>query len=352
MDALLRYLLYNITYTVLFVEVLLIILCVLIIVVTKILRQWISERREQAHNHLTLAIEESLFDSKSLPELAPPNSLFQFRNFIEVLEEFDQRFNDAHWIEVKNGIISTYLLKQAESYANSSYWYKRQLAARCYLLSPQYASEDILSKLLQDKNYLVRIPAAICITKTSYKKLFYEMIKQMSQEHHLSQFPYRDALIQIDQERYEWIEALLASDPNPAISAICLDILSTRYSHNLFSQVARFLNSPNRECRLKAVEALGNIPSQESIQLLVSHLHDTDFQIRESSIIGLEKLYAIKELPKIGELLNDPIWSVRLQAAKTLKALGKEGLEILGMQNRQKVPKAYEIAQYVLALPY
>lgn len=351
MDALLRYLLYNITFTILSIEIIAILFCIFAIVIIKLYTQWSTNRRKQIQNQLTLIFEAALFNTQPVQEIVIPPNLQQFRNLIEVLEEFDQRFNDPRWFEIKEYVIVTYLLQRAENYANSSYWYKRQLAARCYLLYPQTASEEILAKLLKDTRYLVRIPAAVCITQTHYQNLFYEMIRQMSREPELSQFPYRDALIQADQEKYLWIESLLSSESDPAIIAICLDVLSTRYSNNLFSQAVRFLHSPNRDCRLKAIEALGNVPSSESITLLVNHLDDSDFKIRESSIVGLEKLYAIREVSKIGHLLNDPIWSVRLQAAKTLKNFGKDGLEILDLQNPEKAPKAYEIAQYVLSLP-
>jgi hypothetical protein len=351
MDALLRYLLYNITYTILLAEVLAILLCVFAIIGIKLFTTWSDNRRKYIQNQLSLIFEAALFSQHPIKEIVIPAGLFQFRNLIEILEAFDQRFNDSRWIEIKEHVVSSYLLQRAKSHAASSYWYKRQLAARCYLLYPQKANEQILAKLLKDTRYLVRIPTAVCITKTSYQKLFYEMIRQMSQEPQLSQFPYRDALIQVDQEKYLWIESLLASESDPAIIAICLDILSTRYSSNLFAPASSFLNSPDKECRLKAIEALGNIPSNESMKLLISHLEDSDYKIREGSIIGLEKLYAIKAASKIGLLLNDPFWSVRLQAAKTLKNFGKEGREILDLQSPTRSPKAYEIAQYVLALP-
>ncbi|WP_068470041.1 HEAT repeat domain-containing protein [Candidatus Protochlamydia phocaeensis] len=350
MDALLRYLLYHIAYKVLFIELILILLCICTIILVKFYNQWSANRRKQIQNELTLLFEAAIFNKYPVRDITLPSHLNQFRNLIEVMEEFDQRFSDPRWHEVKEHVISTYLLQRAERYAASSYWYKRQLAARCYLLCPQKAREQILAKLLQDKRYLVRIPIAVCITKTPYRQLFEEVIKQMSREPELSQFPYRDALIQADQEKFTWIEALLASEPDPAITAICLDILATRYSSNLFSIVSRYVNSLHRNCRLKAIEALGNIPSSESIRLLIVHLEDSDFKIRESSINGLEKLYVIQAAPKIGTLLNDPVWSVRLQAAKTLKNFGKEGMVILDAQKPDQ-PKAYEIAQHVLALP-
>lgn len=219
------------------------------------------------------------------------------------------------------------------------------------LLQPKFASEEILNQLLDDSKYLVRVAAAVCITKTSYNNLFKKVVLKMSQETSLSQFPYRDALIEADEEKFEILEQLLAENNNKAISAICLDILSTRYSKNLLHLVKPFVNDADLPCRTLAVRALGNIPSQEAIELLMDHLYDSDWNIRAESITSLQKLYALQAIPKITPLLNDPVWWVRLQAALTLKAFGREGIEALSQQNEKEEPLAHEIAQYTLALP-
>lgn len=351
MDALLQYLLFRITWKILLIEVCLMIACCLAIVVIKWITKWGALRTERIQGQLSTLIEEYLFNQQPLKNFEIPQDLCQMRNLVEVLEKFDQRFTDQRWKDIKEKIISRYLLPLAEKNVNSRSWIKRQLAARSFLLWPAHASEAVLGKLLKDSKYLVRVVAAVCTTHTSYRKLFTELIHQMAKETELSRFPYRDALIQLDQEKFSWLEEILKTETDPKIIAICLDVLSTRYSKNLLSLIRPHVNSPDLDCRALAIKALGNIPSEEVLAILKSHLFDSDWKIRTEAINALQKLYAIDVIPELRRLLNDPVWWVRLQAALALKSFGKDGRDVLVAQDKDKEPNAYEISQYILALP-
>lgn len=351
MDPLLSYLLFRITKGLILIELIIMAACVVAIIIVKNLNRWNFRRRERIQKELSKIFEEALFSNKSVNQIKIPPNLCQFRNLVEVLENFDQRFTDQRWVDIKEKIVSEHLLNRAEKHLNSWFWFERQLAARSYLLCPENANESILRKILNDQRFLVRVVGVVCITKRPYKYLFYEMIKKMSTETKLSQFPYRDALVQMDQEKFDWLEEILSKETDPAICAICLDVLSTRYSKNLFTLIEPFVNSANADCRTLAIKALGNIPSKESIDMLINHLSDSDWNIRAESVMELQKLYATQAMSEIRELLNDPVWWVRLQAASALKSFGKEGKEILKSQEQAKNPLAYEISQYILAMP-
>lgn len=350
MDALLRYILYQIAYSLLIFELILMLSCCLAIVLIKFITRLVINRRNRKQDQIGNIIDAYLFNDKDVQSLQIPQDLCQFRNLVETLERYDHRFTDLRWVEIKEKIVDTYLLPKIESYASSFSWFNRQLAARCLLLCPNKASEKILSKLLDDSRFLVRVAAAVCITQTQYQQLFYRVVRKMSKETLLSQFPYRDALIQASEEKYHWLESLLVSEKDKALVAICLDILSTRYSGNLLSLIKPHINDPDKTCRILAIKALGNIPNDESIELLINHLDDSDWNIRAESIMSLQKLYAVQAIPSLRLLLNDPVWWVRLQAALALKAFGKEGMEVLASQVKAKEPLAYEISQYALAI--
>lgn len=351
MDALLRYILYNIAFTLLTLEIILMVVCCFAIILTKIITKRNMIKRNHIQNEISKIIEHHLFQEQIVEKVHIPQKLTQFRNLVEVLEKYDQRFNDDRWLSIKEKIVTSYLLPQIDKMASSIFWVKRHLAARALLLCPQKADTKWLHQLLNDSRYLVRVTAAVCITKTSHRQLFNDVLKKMSEETSLSQFPYRDALIQVNQEKYDWMASLLSTESNKKIIAICLDVLSSRYSRHLLPLIKPFVNDPDSACRTLAIKALGNIPNEESIRLLMEHLVDSEWEIRAESVIGLQKLYAIEAIPKIQVLLNDPVWWVRLQAALALKAFGVEGRDVLSTRDRENEPRAYEIAQYALALP-
>ena len=253
----LRYMLYQITWAILLIEFTIMFVCTIAIILVKTISRWNAQRNQRLQSELSTLIEGVLFNKRPLTDLKLPPKLCKFRNVIDVLEKYDHRFSDQRWTEVKNFIVDNDLLARAGEYVESGSWLKRQLAARCYLLCPEKATEKALKKLLNDSKYLVRVVAAVCITKCSYRELFCDVIRKMSKETTLSQFPYRDALIQVSQDKFQWIASLLQTDPDPLVSAICLDILSTRISHNYLPLIRPFVNGQNRECRILAIKALG-----------------------------------------------------------------------------------------------
>lgn len=351
MDALLRYAILQITYTLLFFEIGLMVFLVLAIAAIKLITKAVAKKREGIQEQIGKIIDTVLFNGQSVDGVEIPQQLCHFRSLIEALEKYDHLFNDFLWVQLKAKIVNKYLLPHLDSYACSFSWFNRQLAGRCLLLCPEVATEPLLEKLLDDSRYLVRVTAAICIINRSDKNMFYKVVDKMSKETALSQFPYRDALIQANEEKYEWLGSLLSHTTDKAVIAICLDILSTRYSRDLFPLVKPFINDSDHTCRIFAIKALGNIPNQEAIDLLIGRLADSDWQIRAEAIMSLQKLYAIQAIPQLELLLADPIWWVRLQAALTLKILGQQGIAILAAQRPDQQPQAYEIAKYALALP-
>lgn len=350
MDSLLQYALYKITWLILTLEGAIMVAACLALIGIRALTKWKQAKDQRIQNEISTIIESVIVKAQSLENLELPSRLQSFKNLVEVLEKYDQRLSDPIWKDTKKKLIEIYMLRKAESMSHSYSWVNRQLAARCYLLLPQKAPETDLEKLLGDSKYLVRVVAAVCITQISNKNLFYKMLEQMNREYVLSRFSYRDALIQSDSEKFLWIEELLKKNPNPGIAAICLDILSTRLSHNLFPIIKMYVSHKNQACRLLAIKALANIPSEESIKILQQHLFDTSWEIRAESIEGLSKLHVVDAIPQLHALLNDSIWWVRLQAALGLKKFGQRGQEIL-LSQTPETAQAYEISQYALSLP-
>jgi hypothetical protein len=326
------------------------VVAVILIVLIKLYSRWIASRSHHIQDKISKKLEPILFHAESLKELQLEPNLRSFKDIVEVLERFDQRISDLIWLEIKAKIIDTYLIPVIDKQVKSYDWVKRQYAARCYLLLPCRAPENHLETLLHDRKYLVRVVAAVCIIQTKHKELFFHVIQQMSKETVLSRFSYRDALIKADPEKFLWLEEILKKESDPAIDAICLDILSTRLTRDILPLIRSFVNKNDRACRLLAIKALGNIPSKESVDLLEEHLLDSDWEVRAEAIKGLSKLYATHVIPKLKQLLSDPIWWVRLQAALALKQFGKEGQQILSSQDSTSAD-AYEISRYVLGLP-
>ena len=355
MDSLLSYLLFRIAIQIMVLELVIMLICCLLIIVTKLITRYLHRIKKQQKDTLSNAIESALFpinDVKQNPieNFSLPKGTYEFKNWVESLESFEQRFTDERWIDLKKQLIDQYVAKDAKYYVSSKSWIKRQLSARTFLLYPEKATEDEMFKLINDPKHLVRVFAAVAITKLNSRTLFYEVLRKMSEETPLSRFFYRDALVQCDQEKFNWMEELLNKEPDTNIIAMILDVLSTRCTSNLLPAIRPYTHSPDRTCRILAIRALGNLSDDDSIHLLMEHLEDSDWEIRSESIQGLKKQHVKKAISQIADLLDDPIWWVRLQAANALKSFGPEGKAILESQDPVTKPLAHEIAAYSLAL--
>ncbi len=371
MDALLRYALLNISLTLLGFELILIFVCLVATVFFKILyrskRRWNQHVMQELSDLIIKALgKEPIMNSLQMqselsqstkPQNAPtcnidiPTELQGFGHLVETLENFDQRIIDIKWQELKRNILDRYLRKQAKKYAVNRSWLKRQLAARAFIMDPSKENEPYLAVLLHDPKFLVRVAAAIAITQGTNRELFFKVIEQMSKETSLSRFSYRDAILKGNAEKFIWIEELLKSATDPSVQAICLDLLSTRTTPNLFHLILPFIYGENNECRLLAIKILKQIPDNDSHSVLMYLLTNKDWKIRAETLKDLDLTVVRKGISKIEDLLRDPNWFVRLQAALAIKKLGAQGLQILSSQNPSNEPAAYEISQYVIALP-
>ena len=182
MDALLRYSLYQIAYSILFLEIFLMIFFAIAIVCTKTITKWNQRRRADIKLGISSIIQSALLSEESDPNVVIPKKLQHYRDLVEILEEFNYRFNSDKWNNIKEKVIAQYLKPMINSYAHSFTWFKRLLAARTYLLNPSGADEKILERFLNDSKYLVRVTAASCIIQGSNQPLFYKVINQMSHE--------------------------------------------------------------------------------------------------------------------------------------------------------------------------
>lgn len=350
MEELFRYALYKLAKAILYLELIIIAVCIITVVLIKLQAGWVRRRNSAIQGKLSEMISDAIAQNKT--EIEIPTSLHSFKNVITTLEAFDRKFTDEGWLKLKKNIFDHVLLDKARSYLSGySTWIQRQRAARCFQLCPEAATKKEIYKLLHDKKFLIRIIGAGIAVKTPYEDLFQEVIRIMSKENAQSRFPYRDLVMHVDSEKFHWLEKILQTDSDPAVSAVCLDLLSTRTTSNLFPLIIPFIYGKDRNCRHLAIKILKNIPSDEAADVLCHCLKDKDWEIRAESLKSIDPTISRKYLPAIQELLNDSVWFVRLQAALLLKRVGREGVEILSTVNPNNKPEAYEIAKYVLANP-
>ncbi|MEX1013041.1 MAG: HEAT repeat domain-containing protein [Waddliaceae bacterium] len=351
MNELFKYVLYKLLWSVIQIELILIFTITLGITLARIYYYVKSKWDDYIESRLSDQILELYLKQK---EICDFNLKWRFRGFklmIETLERFEMRFSDAHWDKVKQAVVEKYLINRAHRNVQKFFWLKRQLAARCFLLTPEMADEKSVEALLHDKVYLVRIVAAACIVdKLSNKQLFYQVLETMSNENAHSRFSYRDAIIHAGREKFDWIvELLKMGTPDESIIEICLDILIECTCSNLEVAI-KFAKHQNPKIRLQAIRILGKVPIAKSYELLMESLSDECENIRVAALKSIASLNYIEAADNVSASLDDPTYVVRLEAALTLRSFGEIGIYMLSdLKKRSK--SASEVCQYALELP-
>ncbi|MFQ3324431.1 MAG: putative CXXCH cytochrome family protein [Pseudomonadales bacterium] len=86
--------------------------------------------------------------------------------------------------------------------------------------------------------------------------------------------------------------------------------------------------------RASAAQILGNYPSQQTLQVLMTALQSEDTEVRIGAVRALEFLPAPRRVVLL-QLLNDPSKAVRLEVARLLASMPQENLppQVIGMVN-------------------
>lgn len=327
-------------------------ICIIALFSARSVERLFMKRIERDRLHLKLMLNRSIGNEQTIDLAEVPKTFHHISNLLPLLETYDHNFTDYVWIKNKELLIQAYLIGYLPKYLKSHLWQKRQEALRVIALWPEHLLHHLeIVPFLNDKVYLVRVAAAASLVKSHQPSLIALVVTRMTLETPLARYPFRDLLINGGKKVFDVLEEIATCSNAHEDVAVCLDVLSTRTDHNLIKLAEQHVKSPDVACRLYATKILENIGGPEAVHLITERLKDMDPTIRAAAAAALGRMIAYKSVSDLAPLLNDPDWLTRLQAAIALKAMVPEGRDILFKQDPGISSEAYEVAQYVLALP-
>ena len=247
-----------------------------------------------------------------LQGLKPPPH--QSPKLLEVLESFNEKLSGKDWDSLKFRLVKDHLLPKAKKWVKSPFWIKRNKAARIFALCPLLEDEKLMLKLIADPKFLVRSIAASALIGIESQKGVLEILKQMEKERGFSYFFYIDLLSQSSQK----VLAMISQMSDYHLPALA--ILATKTFTIPLPFLAKDLASKDLLIRKAAIKVLIRNPQKEVYGLLLENLKDPDPEMRALAATALEN-YPLSQ-DHLESSLTDPIWSVKLAAAKSLKAMG------------------------------
>ncbi|MFQ6122573.1 MAG: HEAT repeat domain-containing protein, partial [Dehalococcoidales bacterium] len=95
------------------------------------------------------------------------------------------------------------------------------------------------------------------------------------------------------------------------------------------SPLLLLLGDPDKETRISAAKALGQIGDVSAVESLNISLNDESWEVRAQAAKALGALGDKQAVGKLKQALSDENWWVRHNAADALYRLGEEGIEAL-----------------------
>lgn len=332
-------------YTILFI-----IICIILVI--SLTFEWGFRKRGRQTKRLSLILMRLIEDHVNDLRSFIPKRLLKLPIVIPVMEKFDQSFTGVFWISLKEKLFHSLLIEDLKAYLYSRRWTKRSWALRALNLSPRYDYEEAVLSNLQSKKHLIRFSAARCAVKLNTKASISAVIRAMSQEKELCQYPYIDHLTAAkNPTTLAFIKSLYLETKNQDIRLSCLKILSNYVGYLTIEDVRPFLFSADPELRWCGLRSLANTPSKEGNTYLMQAAvtGDWQFQALATHLLGLLRFEEALDTLK-RNLLSRHFW-VRFSAGLSLFMFGEKGMQYLRSIKEEESEEAYRTAQHLLSMP-
>lgn len=269
----------------------------------------------------------------------------------DVNQSIDPEKVGSAWEKVRQNIGENILLPKGRKLAFRRRWTQQLTAVRCFAMYPKVEDETPILHLLKQKVPIIKFTAAHAAARLGTPKAFEALLEAMNQATHYLRQPYIDALRKSGDKAYQYLEHKLETETNPLVRVSCLEVLSDRMNEHIARLLEPDLKSPHKNLKIAAARALGHYPDFSSTEALLPLLSDPAWEVKAISARSLGYIKASRAVKELAATCQDPTWWVRMNAALALKRIGSVGIEKLEALRPETDRFAYEIAQYVLALP-
>jgi len=270
------------------------------------------------------------------------------RRLLSVLEDFDKKLKGEEWLVLRAALARRYLFPKAKQLAYSIRWMQRNFAVRSLAMDPSEQEEKILLKLLEDPVFLIQSKAAVALIESESYLGVIKVISKMSESGGYRRCFYRDALLRGSLRVFAWVIRVAMTDKDPKIHLAALEILSTRVIMDPLFFLQSDVISPDPAVRTMAIRTYATNPHYASADIFLEHIHDLEKEVRMEAIAGLYHFREPKVFAALKELLIGSEPQIAFIAAKTLKKMGEQGVDLLRERELNGNQESRLLTQYVL----
>jgi len=231
--------------------------------------------------------------------------------------------------EQKIELVKKIILPKTLQYQHSRNWQKRYrlLVSLKYYLKKQFYPNLIL--LIGDSIPIVSIEAAKLGSSVNDRRVYKAILETLLQCDHTNQAIYIDNLHK-NKAMLPFLLEQLKQHSNSQLKKIIYDLLLHIGCDASFYEVARDDSiHGHRNMRLAAIRILPYTDIKKAGDILRPLAQEEDWLVRNIAVQSLGVLGDDRYIPDIIKLLKDPVWWVRVSAARALVQFGEIGLRIL-----------------------
>lgn len=239
------------------------------------------------------------------------------------------------------------LLAKAERLCRSWFWSRRLFGAKICTLVGHPAS--VVLTLLTDRNPAVRAQAIEWALHRPEPAVVEALLGMLGDRDGRCRFAAQDTLVKLGHAAVAPLIGYLATaDHDGTLGA--LEVALTMADARLLAPATALARSSSPAVRARAIALLGVLGSAAGVALVERALGDDMAVVRQAALRALGSLAHWPAASRVAQLVHDPVWDVRRQAALCLRAFGGPGAIFLRQLRHSDDRVAASVARYALDL--
>jgi hypothetical protein len=229
----------------------------------------------------------------------------------------------------------------------------RTLAVETLPLLADETTVETLTCALGDRSSDVRLAAAMSLAEVDALPPLPELIDALDVGDAHQSRRLMDLFRQVAVDRTHELLALASDEERPLlIRTAAVEALGSTGNYSLVTKIAEIASrarTSDHPLISQCVRTLGELRHPRGAQVVSWALQSPDWQVRAEAAEAAGRIGLVQEAPRLGALLADDVWWVRLRAGEALAQLGDQGRQALEDLAGRGSGRSQRVASLVLA---
>ena len=208
------------------------------------------------------------------------------------------------------------------------WWRRLEAAINLGTMQSQYAVSALI-EAVRDPSEDVRLAAVRALGQLNEPRGLQLLLDAMEQEGRWTGSSIVEVLVGMGSHIAPEIVPRLESTTNINARLLYVQLCGLLRITEALGSLLLLLGDPDRETRISAARALGQIGDISAVESLITSLGDKSWEVGAEAARALGSLGDKQAVQKLKQVLSDENWWVRHNAANSLYQLGEEGIDAL-----------------------